>query len=187
MVSVLGENVEFGKFCRLAAAYSAAVAVLYLAYGLYEFIVGATSWWMPWIRLPELQLGFPLYANVDREIVAVYVPKVIVDPFAGLVLLVVSLVFAKASVSLFRKRVDGWSFTTVGLLLAGALFVLNVLIVLADWMDAYYPLLWSGEPNSAWSILTDDWMFNPMMILFVLALPLTAVYLKKEEFIREAG
>ena len=73
----------------------------------------------------------------------------------------------------FREnKIDGWGFLIVGVILSVALAFLNILIVLADAIEAYYPLLWGQKPNESWNILTDEWMFNPMMILGVLILPL---------------
>jgi len=114
------------------------------------------------------------------------VPKIIADPFAGLVLVFVSMIFMKASINLFRTKVDGWSFITVGLLLSGVLFTLNILIVLADGADVYYPMLWGEVPEEEWNILTDEWMFNPMMVIFMITIPLIKVYKEKEEFLSKA-
>jgi len=177
---------EFEKYCKILGTYSMVIALLYLTYGVLEVIYGMISWWLPWIELPKIQLGITLSFPGNGEKPYICVPKIIADPFAGLVLVFVSMVFMKASINLFKTKIEGWSFITVGLLLSGALFTLNILIVLANGADVYYPMLWGEVPEEDWNILTDEWMFNPMMMIFILTIPLIKVYKEKEEFLNKA-
>ena len=177
---------EFEKYCKIWGIYSAIIALLYLIYGVLEVIYGMISWWLPWIELPEIQLGITLSVPGDKETSYIYIPKIIADPFAGLILVFVSMIFMKASINLFRTKVEGWSFITVGLLLSSALFTLNVLIVLANGADVYYPMLWGEVPEEEWNVLADEWMFNPMMVMFMPTIPLIKVYKEREEFLSKA-
>ena len=177
---------KFEKYCKIWGTYSAIIALLYLIYGVLEVIYGVISWWLPWIKLPKIQLGIILSISEGKETLYVYIPKIIADPFAGLILVFMSMIFIKASINLFKMKIEGWSFITVGLLLSGALFILNLLIVLANGASVYYPMLWGETPEESWNILTDEWMFNPMMTIFVLAIPLIKAYKKKEEFLSKA-
>ena len=148
--------------------YLLIVGILYLVYGFLEFIKGVIAWWLPWIKFPVAELSATIRFNNIR----LNIPNLIADPFAGLVLIFTSLVYFRAVTYFRENKIDGWGFLIVGVILSVALAFLNILIVLADAIEAYYPLLWGQKPNESWNILTDEWMFNPMMILGVLILPL---------------
>ncbi|RLE99492.1 MAG: hypothetical protein DRJ59_07930, partial [Thermoprotei archaeon] len=68
---------EFEKYCKIWGIYSAIIALLYLTYGVLEVVYGMTSWWLPWIELPEIRLGITLSVPGDEEMLNICVPKII--------------------------------------------------------------------------------------------------------------
>lgn len=160
----------------LLSVYSSIISLLYLIYGIIEVVNGAVSWWLPWIGELNVQIGVPVTINEFT----LYVPNSMSDPFAGLVLIILSTIFLRAALKLRKVEVEAWSFTVVGLLLSGILAGLDLLIIFADFLDSYYPIIFGGEA-AEWAILTDEWFMNPMFVLFILAIPLIKVYWMKEE------
>jgi len=147
------------------SAYSFFVGLLYVIYGALEVINGAVAWWTP-LEL-NLQLGLPFYGE--------FLPKAVSDPFFGFVMLVLGSIFILGGKRSLEGLEEGWGPITVALLLSGALAVLSLLVIGADWLDSTYPVLF-GEEAGEWSILAEDWALNPGLILFPLALPLIKVY-----------
>ena len=144
--------------------YSMFVGALYILYGIIEVIDGAITWWTP--MEINVQLGIPFYGT--------YLPRAVSDPFFGFVMLVIGSIFVLGGRVLAERLDEGWAFVTMALLLSGAVAVLSILIVGANWLDSSYPSLWGEQVE--WSILDDGWALNPGLVLFPLALPLLKVY-----------
>ena len=154
---------------KTLAIYCTAVGILYLIYGVIEFTNGFITWWTP----SELNIQFGVKISED-----VYIPNTMADPFAGLVLIIVGSIILRTAKHVWNENTESWGFATVSLLLAGAVAVLSISIITADCLDAYYPLLWGGEPNDLWNFLGDPWSLNPGLVLFPLTIPLFDIYRK---------
>jgi hypothetical protein len=142
-------------------AYIIAVSALYLAYGLLQFYNGIVDWWLPWAG-SEVQLGF--------KVLGTYIPNAFPDPFSGISLMIVGLILLRA-IQLYRSDyAKGLGFLFVGWLLAVILMILNTLVIFADILDAYYPLVW-GESVEGWTLASDAWGIAPHLILGILAIP----------------
>ena len=140
--------------------YILIMGILYLVYGILQVYNGLASSWIPWLP-GNLQLGIPILGT--------YIPNTFPDFFSGLVLLTVGAILVKA-VNL-RSGSKAYGFLFVGWLMAVILLTLNILIVSADILDAYYPLLWGGDV-AGWSLAEDPWGIGPHLVLGLLLLPL---------------
>jgi len=161
MAGVLREEaVELSVWSR---AYVLAVAALYLLYGLLQLYNGVVTWWLPW-------LGEPV--ELCASVLDACVPDAFPDPFSGLVLMLVGLMLARAVYLYSRENyVKATGFLFAGWALGVILMILNALILLADILGAYYPLLLGGE-STGWSLASDPWGIAPHMVLGALLLPL---------------
>ena len=122
------------------------------------------AWWIPRIKEYEIQLGV--------RIGGTYIPNAFPDPFSGIALIIIGAIFAR-SVYLSEKNPelsDGFLF--VGWILALLMLILNLVVLAADILDAYYPLLWGGEIEEPWTLESDPWGISPHLILGVIAVPI---------------
>ncbi|GAB6148725.1 hypothetical protein [Stetteria hydrogenophila] len=99
------------RLLRAVAAYSAAVGVLYVAYGLAEIAAWVFG-----------GLGFPPYASPSL--------------MGGFVLLVIGSVLLYRAGALVRLEQEGLAFLFTGLLLSAMVGVMYLLIIGADALDA---------------------------------------------------
>ena len=140
------------------------LSILYPIYGAIQFYKGAVAWWFPWIGGGEIQLGVKVGES--------YIPNTFPDPFSGIILIVVGVVFAR-SIYLSKRNpglADGFLF--MGWILALLMLILNLVVLAADILDAYYPLLWGGEIEEPWTLESDPWGISPHLILGVIAAPI---------------
>ncbi|MCE4605961.1 MAG: hypothetical protein F7B59_01320, partial [Desulfurococcales archaeon] len=77
------------------------------------------------------------------------------------------------SIQLYGRSeyVKAMGFLFVGWALGLILMILNVLVIFADVLDAYYPLLW-GESVEGWCLANDPWGISPYLILGIFAIPI---------------
>jgi hypothetical protein len=143
-------------------AYIIAISALYLIYGLLQFYDGIVDWWLPWLG-NEVQLGI--------KVLDTYIPNTFPDPFSGLSLVIVGLLLLRATQLYRSNHVKGLGFLFVGWLLATILMTLNALVIFADILDAYYPLVW-GESVEGWTLASDAWGVAPHLLIGILALPI---------------
>ncbi|HDI31404.1 MAG TPA: hypothetical protein ENF80_01165 [Thermofilum sp.] len=150
----------------------ALLGLLYVIYGVLQVYNGVVSWWFGSDKL--MQLGVKVFET--------HVPNTFPDPFSGLTLITIGLLFLAALYHSMRgfTRYKGYLFAAW--LLAVTVLVLNVVEICASFLDAYYPLLYGGTPNFEWSLAVDAWGIAPHLLLGVLALPL---YFDLKDFIRE--
>jgi len=142
--------------------YVIVISILYLLYGILQLYNGVVSWWLPWAG-SEIQLGI--------EALDTYIPKAFPDPFSGLSLIVAGLLFVRAIIELHNSNTKrAFAFLFAGWLLAIILMILNVLVLLADVLDVYYPLLWGGSVEKGWTLAGDPWGIAPHLVLGVLTL-----------------
>ena len=147
-------------------------AILYLFYGLIQLYNGVISWWFPWIGR-NIQVAVCINSA--------YIPNSFPDPFSGFSLIIIGLILIKA-LYLYSKgseKHEGWLF--VGWVLSLLMLLLNMIILFANILDAYYPILWGGEPGE-WSLAMDPWGIAPHSIVGIILLPL---YFKVKKFIKE--
>ena len=140
------------------------LSILYPLYGAIQFYKGAVAWWLPWIRGKEIQLGV--------KVGDAYIPNTFPDPFSGIILIVIGVVFAR-SIYLSKKNpglADGFLF--MGWILALLMLILNLVVLAADILDTYYPLIWGGEIEEPWTLGSDPWGISPHLILGIIATPI---------------
>jgi len=140
------------------------LSILYPIYGAIQFYKGAVAWWLPWIGGGEIQLGVKVGES--------YIPNAFPDPFSGIILIVIGVVFAR-SIYLSKRNpglADGFLF--VGWILALLMLILNLVVLAADILDTYYPLIWGGEIEEPWTLESDPWGISPHLILGVIAAPI---------------
>ena len=152
--------------------YSTLVGFMYAVYGLLQAYNGVATWFLG--EGSSLQLGVKLFDA--------YIPNAFPDPFSGLALATTGLMFLSASYHGVRGFAKYKGYLFAAWLLSTVMLVLNVVELLASVLDAYYPLLYGGEPNYEWSLASDAWGIAPHLLLGILALP---VYLDLEEFVGE--
>jgi len=140
------------------------LSILYPLYGIIQFYKGAIAWWIPWIGGEGIQLGV--------RIGDAWIPNAFPDPFSGIILMIIGVIFAR-SIYLSRKNPelsDGFLF--VGWILALLMLILNLVVLAADILDTYYPLLWGGEIEKTWTLESDPWGIAPHLILGIIATPI---------------
>ena len=164
------ENMKIGK---KESIYIFMISLLYLGYGIMQFYNGIIAWWLPWMG-GSVQVGIPVLDT--------YIPNAFPDVFSGLVLLTVGVVLLRAVYlnHLGDEKYHGYLF--VGWLLAIILMILNILVIIADILDAYYPLLWGEVIEEGWSLAGDAWGIAPHLIL---GLFLTPFYPKMKNILIE--
>ena len=153
------ENMKVGK---KESIYIFVVSFLYLGYGIMQFYNGIIAWWLPWLE-GNVQVGIPVLDT--------YIPNTFPDVFSGLVLLTVGVVLLRAVYlnHLGDKKYHGYLF--VGWVLAVILVILNILVIIADILDVYYPLVWGEMIEEGWSLARDAWGIAPHLILGLLLTP----------------
>jgi hypothetical protein len=154
--------------------YVTVIALLYIIYGTLQVYNGIISWWITWLNLELLQLGFN-YAGA-------YIPNAFPEPFSGIFLIVIGAVYLK-TVYLYYKKLDRYrGYLLVGWILSMLMLALNIVVILADILDTYYPLIWSGEIEEAWTLANDTWGMAPHLVIGIIASPL---YLAVRDLIRQ--
>ncbi len=144
--------------------WSGLISLLYIIYGAIQIYNGLIEWWLPWVGLEAIQLGV--------EIAGAYIPNSFPEPFSGIFLIVIGAVFLKALYLNFKGLEEYRGFLLAGWILAMMLLAVNVVVIAADILDVYYPLLWGGEVEESWSLASDAWGLAPHLIIGLLALPL---------------
>ena len=80
------------------------LSILYPIYGAIQFYKGAVAWWLPWIGGEEIQLGV--------KVGDAYIPNTFPDPFSGIILIIIGVIFAR-SIYLSKRKpelADGFLF-----------------------------------------------------------------------------
>ena len=72
-------------------------------------------------------------------------------------------------------------FLFIGWMLSLMMLALNIIVLLADVLDAYYPAILGGE-ISGWTLESDPWGIAPHSVLGLIALPL---YYEVRDMIKE--
>ncbi len=157
---------------RSAVYYGAILGLLYIVYGIVQLYNGAANWWLG--REELLQLGV--------RVLGTCVPNAFPDPFSGLALITVGLLVLASLHHYTRRNAKYVGYLFAAWLLSTMMLALNVVEIVASILDAYYPLLYGGEPNYEWNIASDPWGVAPHLVLGLLSLPL---YLDIKGFIRE--
>jgi len=140
------------------------LSILYPIYGAIQFYKGAIAWWLPWIGEEEIQLGV--------KVGDAYIPNIFPDPLSGIILIVIGVIFARSIYLLRRNPRLSEGFLFVGWVLALLMLILNLVVLAADILDTYYPLLWGGEIEEPWTLESDPWGISPHLILGVIAAPI---------------
>ena len=86
-------------------------------------------------------------------------PLIPANPIVGIVLISISLIFMTGTIHYFRNQRDAYAFMIVGMILAGIVFVLNVITILTNllgWLLQY-------EDWITWTILNE---ISPGLLLF---------------------
>jgi len=153
-----------GRVDSLTYILASILSILYPIYGAIQFYKGAVAWWLPWIGGEEVQLGV--------KVGDAYIPNTFPDPFSGIILIVIGVVFARSIY--LSKRDPGLAdgFLLVGWILALMMLILNLVVLAADILDTYYPLLWGGEIEEPWTLKSDPWGISPHLILGIIAAPI---------------
>ena len=143
--------------------YIATLSALYLVYGALQFYNGLVDWWFPWVG-SKINLGI--------DVLGTHIPNIFPDPFSGLSLIIVGLVFIEAIQLYYQSSyIKAAGFLFIGWFLGMILMALNALVIFANVLDAYYPLLW-GEGVSGWTLASDPWGIAPHLVIGVLAVPI---------------
>ena len=140
------------------------VSILYPVYGAIQFYKGAVAWWFPWMGGEEIQLGV--------RVGEAYIPNAFPDPFSGIILIIIGAIFARSFYLSGRNPKLSEGFLLVGWILALLMLILNLVVLAADILDAYYPLLWGGEIEEPWTLGSDPWGISPHLILGLIAAPI---------------
>jgi len=157
---------------RSTVYYGAVLGLLYIVYGIVQLYNGAANWWLG--REELLQLGIRAFGT--------YIPNAFPDPFSGLALVTVGLLFLDSLYHYARGNMKYVGYLFTAWLLSMVMLTLNVVEIVAIILDAYYPLLYGVEPNYEWSLASDPWGVAPHLVLGLLSLPL---YFDLRSFIRE--
>ena len=149
------------------------ISLLYIIYGIVQFYNGIVAWWLPWLG-GNIQLGI---AVLDT-----YIPNAFPDVFSGFVLLTIGAVLLRGIHLKHLGNEKYYGHLFIGWLFAMILMILNILVLIADILDVYYPLVWGGEIEEGWSLARDAWGIAPHLILGIL---LTLFYPKMKSILRE--
>ena len=140
------------------------LSILYPIYGAIQFYKGAIAWWLPWIGGEEIQLGV--------KVGDAYIPNTFPDPFSGIILIIIGVIFARSIYLSKRDPKLAEGFLFVGWILASMMLILNLVVLAADILDTYYPLVWGGEIEEPWTLGSDPWGISPHLILGIIATPI---------------
>lgn len=148
------------------------ISLLYLVYGVLQFYNGMTGW--------VSHLGGTLQIGVP--VLGTYIPFVFPSIFSGLALFTVGALLLKGVYMWHQgdKKYRGYVF--VGWAMAMLLMALNILVMVADILDTYYPLVWGGEVEEGWSLAGDAWGIAPHLVFGLLLVPF---YPKMKGFLEE--
>ncbi len=150
------------------------ISILYIVYGVLQIYNGVIEWWLTYISLKPMQLGFS-FNNA-------YIPNAFPEPFSGMFLIVISAVFLKATYLYYKGYEKHRGFLFIGWLLAMMMLVLNITVIVADILDIYYPLIWGGAIDGGWTLASDSWGIAPHLIIGIIALP---IYWSIKDMIKE--
>ena len=150
------------------------VSILYIVYGVLQIYNGIIVWWLTYLSLKPLQLGFSFNG--------VYIPNAFPEPFSGIFLIVISAVFLKATYLYYKGYEKHRGFLFMGWLLAMMMLVLNITVIVADILDVYYPLVWGGTVDEGWTLASDTWGIAPHLFIGIIALP---IYWSIKDMIKE--
>ena len=156
------ESIKIEKLEKGAWIYMLVISFLYLIYGVIQFYNGLVSWWLPWLG-GNIQLGIHVFDA--------YIPNAFPDAFSGLVLATIGAILLRALYLSYINDKDFYGYLFVGWLLAVVLMSLNILVIFADVLDVYYPLIWGEGIEEGWSLAGDAWGIAPHLILGILLLP----------------
>jgi len=157
---------------KVISCYRSLLGLLYVIYGALQVYNGMLSWLLG--REKALQLGVKM-GNI-------YIPNTFPDPFSGLSLITVGLLFLLSFYYDLRGSRAYRGYLLTAWLLSITLLMLNVIEIAANVFDAYYPLLYGNEPNFEWSLATDGWGIAPHLLLGILAAPM---YFSLKDLINE--
>jgi len=149
---------------NLTYIFASILSILYPIYGAIQFYKGAIAWWLPWIGEEEIQLGV--------KVGDAYIPNIFPDPLSGIILIVIGVIFARSIYLLRRNPRLSEGFLFVGWVLALLMLILNLVVLAADILDTYYPLLWGGKIEEPWTLESDPWGISPHLVLGVIAVPI---------------
>lgn len=130
---------------RLYSAYSIVLGLLYVALGALDVLTG----------FGLLHIAF--------------IPP---DVIGGIMLIIVGVVFLHVARPITKGDIDGIAFLHVGVLLAGILFGLQIIVIITNGLGWIAGL----EDWAEWSITLD---ITPSLWLFFLVLPLATVMHQK--------
>jgi len=150
------------------------ISLLYILYGIIQIYNGLIEWWITWAGLKMFQLGI--------KVAGTYIPNSFPEPFSGIFLIVIGLVFFKAAYLYYKKNERYRGYLLVGWILAMMMLILNIVVILADILDVYYPLLWGGEIEEGWTLAGDTWGIAPHLIIGIIASP---IYFSIKDLIKE--
>ncbi len=154
--------------------WSGLISFLYILYGTLQLYNGLLEWWFSWIGLGAVQLGIKL--------AGAYIPNSFPEPFSGIFLIVIGAVFLKAIYLRYRGLDEYRGFLLAGWALAMIMMAVNIIVIIADILDIYYPLLWGGEIGEGWKLASDAWGLAPHLVIGLLASPL---YFTVKDLIKE--
>ena len=153
--------------------YILIISLLYLIYGIIQFYNGLISWWMPWLG-KNIQLGLNVFDT--------HIPNTFPDVFSGFVLIIIGALLMRGVYLSYINDKKSFSFLFVGWLLGIILMILNLLVIFANILDIYYPLVWGESIEEGWTLAGDAWGIAPHLILGLLLLPF---YPKMKSVLRE--
>jgi len=148
------------------------LSLLYLVYGVLQFYNGLVGW-MPYLG-ENLQIGVPVLGT--------YIPFAFPSIFSGLALFTVGALLLKGVYMRHQGDEKYCGYVFVGWAMAMLLMALNILVIIADILDTYYPLVWGETIEEGWSLAGDAWGIAPHLILGLL---LTPFYTRMKDILRE--
>ncbi len=148
---------------RLEKIYVSIIGILYILYGIIQVLNGFSS---------IFSLG-ELYV-MCLKVSDMCIPNIFPDIFSGIGLLTIGILFVY---SLYHKEeTKSAGYLLVGWILGILLLGLNIVEIVSNIIDAYYPIIFGREPNFDWSLSTDGWGIAPHIILGLFILPLYYKY-----------
>jgi len=159
---------------RITYTLTAIATLLYILYGSIQIYNGFVEWWVRWSGLKTIQLGI--------KFAGTYIPNSFPEPFSGIFLIIIGLVFLKATYLYYKGIEKHRGYLLVGWILAMMMLILNIVVILADILDVYYPLLWGGEIGEGWTLAGDAWGIAPHLIIGIIVSP---TYFSVKDLIRE--
>ncbi|MCD6563484.1 MAG: hypothetical protein J7K23_06160 [Thermoproteales archaeon] len=146
---------------KIDKIYTLLIGDMYLFFGFVQFLNGLSS----------IFLGFIPF-NTCISVSGICIPNIFPDVFSGIALLTTGLLFVSSLYFYGRDVIKAKGYFLVGWILAILMLGLNIVEILSNILDAYYPILFGGEPNFVWSICEDSWGIAPHLLLGLLILPM---------------